>query len=199
VHGDILVGNYLDTYRNLTLKVQHGMRWALDACQPQYLLKTDDDCFVNSKMFTNFLKTNNKQQTKLYAGFSITNLEVVRDPKSRWYVSHETYGPSQFPNYASGIGYVLSGDVLQAMVRAAPYVQPFAAEDAYTGLLASYLDVPLLDSARFALNNVNWRLCNYLFLLVVHGVTPDQQVVGLRNSVESHTKCNGQPEAVEWN
>ncbi|XP_022102902.1 beta-1,3-galactosyltransferase 1-like [Acanthaster planci] len=199
VHGDILMGNYLDTYRNLTLKVQHGMSWAQETCQPQYLLKTDDDCFVNSRMFTNFLKTSNKQQTKLYAGFPISNLEVVRDPKSRWYVSRETYRPSQFVPYASGTGYVLSKDVLQAMVSTARYVQPFAAEDAYTGLLASYTDIPLLDSARFALNNVNWRLCNYLFLLVVHDVTPDQQVVGLRNSIESHTRCNGQAEATDWN
>ena len=198
-HGDILMGNYIDSYRNLTLKVQHGMSWALENCRPQYLLKTDDDCFVNSKLFTKFLTTQNTKRTGLYAGYSLKKLDVVRDKKSKWYVSRESYQPSQFPNYASGVGYVISLDVLQSIVTTAKFIIPFAAEDAYTGLLAESADIPLLDSARFALNNVNWRLCNYLYLLVIHGVRPDQQVLGLRYSVECHSRCNNQPEAADWN
>ncbi|XP_071799554.1 beta-1,3-galactosyltransferase 5-like [Asterias amurensis] len=198
-HGDLLMGNYIDSYKNLTIKVQHGMSWSLETCQPQYLLKTDDDCFVNSKLFTKFLNAQNKKRTKLYAGYAVKNLNVIRDKRSKWYVSRETYQPSEFPVYASGAGYVISHDVLQSMVTAAKFLPAFAAEDAFTGLLAESTNIPLLDSARFALNNMNWRLCNYLYLLVVHGVTPEQQVLGFRYSVECHKKCNSQAEATDWN
>ncbi len=198
-HGDILMGSYIDSYQNLTIKVQHGMSWSLETCRPQYLLKTDDDCFVNSKLFTKFLRTQNKKQTKLYAGYAVKNLEVIRDKRSKWYVSRETYQPTHFPVYASGAGYVISHDVLQSMVTAAKFLPAFAAEDAFTGLLAESVNAPLLDSARFALNNMNWRLCNYLYLLVVHGVTPEQQVLGFRYSVECHRKCKSQVEASDWN
>lgn len=47
VHQDILLGSYQDTYRNLTLKTVHGLRWIAEHLKPRYTLKTDDDCFVN--------------------------------------------------------------------------------------------------------------------------------------------------------
>lgn len=47
-HGDILQATFLDTYRNLTLKTLSGLNWADKHCPTaQYILKTDDDVFVN--------------------------------------------------------------------------------------------------------------------------------------------------------
>lgn len=47
-HGDILQAAFLDTYRNLTLKTLSGLNWAHKHCPTaRYVLKTDDDVFVN--------------------------------------------------------------------------------------------------------------------------------------------------------
>ncbi|XP_048384337.2 beta-1,3-galactosyltransferase 4-like isoform X1 [Stegostoma tigrinum] len=86
VFQDVLVGNYLDTYRNLTLKVMHGLKWAVSTCRPLYILKTDDDCFVNTDRLPRFLVRDNPIQTGLYAGslFAPEKREVIRNPWSKW-------------------------------------------------------------------------------------------------------------------
>ncbi|KAK2492330.1 hypothetical protein MC885_010553 [Smutsia gigantea] len=46
--GDILQAAFLDSYRNLTLKTLSGLNWADKHCpMARYILKTDDDVFVN--------------------------------------------------------------------------------------------------------------------------------------------------------
>lgn len=46
--GDILQAAFQDSYRNLTLKTLSGLTWADKHCpMARYILKTDDDVFVN--------------------------------------------------------------------------------------------------------------------------------------------------------
>ncbi|XP_054425179.1 beta-1,3-galactosyltransferase 4 [Pteronotus mesoamericanus] len=46
--GDILQAAFQDSYRNLTLKTLSGLNWANKHCpMARYVLKTDDDVFVN--------------------------------------------------------------------------------------------------------------------------------------------------------
>ncbi|XP_006738129.1 beta-1,3-galactosyltransferase 4 [Leptonychotes weddellii] len=46
--GDILQAAFRDSYRNLTLKTLSGLNWANKHCSmARYILKTDDDVFVN--------------------------------------------------------------------------------------------------------------------------------------------------------
>ncbi|XP_077980891.1 beta-1,3-galactosyltransferase 1-like [Glandiceps talaboti] len=196
--GDILLGDYVDTYRNLTLKVQHGMRWAVDNCQPQFLLKTDDDCFASTRYLTNFLHDHNRYNANLYAGSMFIEREVVRNRLSKWYVSTEDFAPSLYPRYASGTGYILSSDVLQGMVEAATQEKPFPVEDAYVGVLASRIGINLLNTGRFTMYNQKWRVCNYLYLLVIHGVSPEQQYLAYKYTDEAEMKCPGQKPSSTW-
>ncbi|XP_001927603.1 beta-1,3-galactosyltransferase 4 [Sus scrofa] len=47
-HGDIVQAAFQDSYRNLTLKTLSGLNWADKHCpMARYILKTDDDVFVN--------------------------------------------------------------------------------------------------------------------------------------------------------
>ena len=47
--GDLLLAGFQDTYRNLTAKHLAGLTWAATSCQAaQYVLKTDDDQFVDT-------------------------------------------------------------------------------------------------------------------------------------------------------
>ena len=183
--GDILLGDFIDDYRNLTVKVQQGLCWALRNCNAKYVLKTDDDCFVNTELITQFLEIHNKQTSRLYVGYAMKTLDVIRSKMNKWHVSKEAYPYSRYPPYASGTGYLLSRDVLQKMVHKAPEVQYFPMEDAYTGVLASKLGIPIKDTSRFVLNNVNWSVCNYLYLMVIHQVSPEQQYLGLMYSEEA--------------
>ncbi len=49
-HGDLLVGNFNDAYRNLTLKILMGMAWATDLAGREdtcFFIFTDDDVFIS--------------------------------------------------------------------------------------------------------------------------------------------------------
>lgn len=197
-HKDILIGNYIDSYRNLTYKVQHGMTWAAESCRSQFVLKTDDDCFVNTKILVEFLMRYNHQTTNLYVGHKMRSQEVVRDPESKWYVSWKDYPRDSYPPYASGIGYLLSFDVVQRVARRTSFHHPFPVEDAYMGVLAEDLGVGLRDTPRFALFSTKWTMCNYLYFFVVHDLTPEQQYVCLRYADESENTCQKSKDLELW-
>lgn len=56
VHHDLVQGSFLDSYRNLTYKHVSGLKWTTYHCPgATYVLKTDDDVFLNTPYFTEFL------------------------------------------------------------------------------------------------------------------------------------------------
>ena len=47
-HGDLLMGDFQDTYRNLTRKMMAGLHWVSRNCpRAAFVLKADQDTFVN--------------------------------------------------------------------------------------------------------------------------------------------------------
>ncbi|XP_054708136.1 beta-1,3-galactosyltransferase 5-like [Uloborus diversus] len=174
-YGDVLLGSYVDTYRNLTAKVMHGFTWAFKQCKPMFLLKTDDDCFVNLHLLTEFLRKYNPIRTNLYAGRIRWSAPVIRDPTSRWYVSDKEYRGSRYAPYVSGAGYVMSLDVLHKLVQLSGKVDVFPNEDAYVGYVLNFARVRPTYSARFVTHNGPWQVCNFLYLFVVHHVKPSRQ------------------------
>lgn len=195
---DILQGSYLDVYRNLTLKVFHGFDWAANNChQVQYLLKTDDDCFVNAGLMYKFLVNHNPNSLNLYVGNVFSEEDkrtVVRNPKSRWFVSEQDFPDMIYPRYSSGTGYLMSYDVLLQVVKASRSVSPFPVEDAYVGYLLYKLGIEPIASTRFTLYGKGWTTCNFLYLMVIHGVEADTQSEMLSKTLSaphSHCKVDG--------
>lgn len=48
LYGDIVQENFTDSYRNLTYKCIEAMKWISTYCnRTEYILKADDDVFVN--------------------------------------------------------------------------------------------------------------------------------------------------------
>ncbi|XP_066566689.1 beta-1,3-galactosyltransferase 5 [Amia ocellicauda] len=198
--GDILVGNYADCYRNLTLKVMHGLKWSVETCEPQFILKTDDDCFVNTDRLPWFLAEYNDLKTNLYAGslFVQGKRHVIRDPLSKWYVSREEYWEDEYPPYASGIGYVLSADAARRILEVAERVRPVPMEDAYVGILAKEAGISVKSSGRFTKHNVNWRVCNYRYLMVIHHLDVRELQVAQENMIKARTSCTETQEITRW-
>ena len=49
LHGDLVQGNFIDSYRNLTHKGVMGLRSVTENCeQAQFIVKIDDDMCVNT-------------------------------------------------------------------------------------------------------------------------------------------------------
>ncbi|GFR80344.1 beta-1,3-galactosyltransferase 1-like [Elysia marginata] len=199
-HQDVLLGNYLDTYRNLTLKVIPGIAWSVNHCPCSYLLKTDDDCFVNAGLlYHTFLQNKKSHATGLFVGNLVSErsrLKVMRSLRNRWAVSYKDYPGKYYPPYASGMGYILSTDVAQQLVTESNFVQPFSVDDAYVGIIMSRLPVTLTDSKRFQLTASGLSLCNYRYVFVVHEVEWEEQQLLSEKSREARSKCK--PSTSGW-
>ncbi|KAF8777120.1 Beta-1 like protein [Argiope bruennichi] len=198
ISNDILLGDYRDTYRNLTQKVVHGLRWASSHCQSSYTLKTDDDCFVNVPLLLYFLWKHNPIESNLYAGHVRWSSPVIRNPNSRWYVSESDFQGSRFVPYVNGAGYVLSLDVLRKFVKFSGLIKFFPNEDAFVGTVLNMAGVRPTYSARFVAHSAAWQMCNFLYLFVVHHVKPTRQFEFQKFASEAWEECSLSDMAHDW-
>lgn len=203
-YNDILQGSYTDTYRNLTLKVMHGLSWATHCCPAKFVLKTDDDCFVNTHLLYDLI-LHHQDVNNLYIGSVSRDAEkkkVIRNINNRWHVLETDYKHEYYPSYASGAGYLMSWDTIEKIVSISPYIKPIPIEDAYIGILAQAKDIIPSNSARFVLMSDGWTLCNYAYLVVIHQVDYHQQEKLTRQSVRATETCRrgrSQGEMYTWN
>ena len=198
-YDDILLGSYIDSYRNLTIKIMHGLDWVKSSCPTQYVLKTDDDVYVNT-LLLHQLVNNHTQSTGVYIGLVMqtdSRLSVIRNQDSRWYVSLEEYPSPHYPPYASGMGYLLSADVVNQIVEVSHYLAPFANEDAYIGVLINNIGVVPVRSGRFTLTSSGLRTCNFQYLVVVHHVAAEEQYRLLEINREARQTCHDKTDSAD--
>lgn len=141
--GDLIQGNFIDSYRNLTYKHVMGLKWFTYFCQDTpVLLKTDDDVFVNTPGFLQYVRGNKKDIIeqrvtchKKYSG------PVIRKPETKWYVSPEEYDLENYPDYCYGFAIIYSGQMALALYREARVTPYFWIDDVHvTGTLMRRLN-----------------------------------------------------------
>lgn len=197
---DILLGSYIDSYRNLTLKVMQGLHWSSKNCPAKFTLKTDDDCFVHAHNLHE-LVTHHQDASGLFMGHvqsDPSQLHVIRNKESRWHVLRADYEQDLYPPYISGVGYLLSNDVVQKLVNISQYIKIIPNEDAFIGILAQAVNIVPSSSARFQLTSTGWSLCNYMYLVVFHRVEFDQQKHVFDKTLEALKTCKN-PIKLTWN
>ncbi|XP_074641433.1 beta-1,3-galactosyltransferase 1-like [Tubulanus polymorphus] len=199
IYKDILIGSYVDTYRNLTQKVIHGLRWVEKYCRPEFLLKTDDDCYINRPLLVEYLQYYNSITENLYVGrIFLEKRDVIRASSSKWAVSVLDYKRSRYPRYASGIGYIISVDVLQKVIKEMKYVRPFPNEDAYIGVIINRLGIEPVMSYRFTMYYFTWSDCNHRYMFCLHNVNTTEQKMLYRKSLNAHKYCPGVEPIKTW-
>ena len=148
MHGDIVQEDFIDAYRNLTYKAIMGLKWVTFHCPtPKFVLKVDDDIFVNIFNVIKHLETldkDNHDETNkgLLLCLVWYRMKVVREPKSKWYLSKEEFKHDYFPTYCSGSAFIMTPDVMKGMYNASQFTPFFWVDDFYvTGLLAQKVGV----------------------------------------------------------
>ncbi|KAL9986929.1 hypothetical protein ACROYT_G001146 [Oculina patagonica] len=134
VHADLIRADYYDHYWNQTLKLLMGFEWAARYCNFSFLLKVDDDVFVNFPKLIFFLNDSAVPNEKLYMGNAIRSPCASRQGK--WQIYKEEYNEERYPDYCSGFGFILSHDVVALFVEVFDLVPNFRIDDVYIGMLA---------------------------------------------------------------
>ena len=132
--GDLIRADYYESYWNQTLKIQMAFEWASLYCNFSFLLKMDDDTFVDIKSLISLLAKPAIPRTKLYMGQCINRNVVKR--RGKWKVSFEEYNQTFYPDFCAGYGFILSSDVVYLLVELFDVVPWFRIDDVYIGMLA---------------------------------------------------------------
>jgi hypothetical protein len=85
-HGDMEFIPVFDTYRNITWKTLHIMKWATQSMKADYVMKIDDDSFLRLDRL--ILDLQRRPATRVYFGKSHGKYRPDRNPKSPYVVYH---------------------------------------------------------------------------------------------------------------
>ncbi|CRL08367.1 CLUMA_CG021306, isoform A [Clunio marinus] len=151
MYGDIVQGNFIDAYRNITYKHVMTLKWFVYFChEANFLLKTDDDVFVNTPLMYRYLETPSayhKQfhnEHQLLLCHRVSGAKVKRTYRSKWRVSYDEYLNRHFPNYCPGYAILYSSDVVFDLYRQAQKLPYFWIDDIHiTGNVASKLNISI--------------------------------------------------------
>lgn len=181
LHKDILQWDYRDTFFNLTLKEVLFLEWFSQTCpHTQFILKGDDDVFVNTLQIIDLLTGLSVKKAKdLFIGDVIRNAGPHRDQKLKYFVPESVY-VGQYPPYAGGGGYLYSGDVALRLHNISQQVVLYPIDDVYTGMCLKKLGLAPEKHAGFRTFDIAEKqrsnLCVYRSLMLVHSRTPQQML-----------------------
>lgn len=147
-YNDLVMGDFLDTYKNLTHKAVMSLKWISEFCNTtSWIIKVDDDVIVNTFAIMNHLNKMKKYKDyrkKTIICFGWEWAYVNRNKKSKWYVSQEEFSDKYYEKYCSGFFLLFTMDLVRGMYEVAKYVKFFWVDDYYmTGMLAKRVKATL--------------------------------------------------------
>jgi len=192
--GDLVQEDFLDSYANLTVKSVMLLKWFTQTCEkgpkgPQYVLKTDDDMYINLVKLWELVQANKKPQ--LLMGSLICNAVPIKDPYNKWYVPKYMFAERRYPNYLSGTAYLMSRQALAALYQASFDFPLFHLEDVYvTGLLARKAGIRAQDHIGFSYTRRKLNSCLFRQTVSTHHVKHNE-MRAIYQKLESSrsTKC----------
>uniref|UniRef100_A0A3P8SAA1 Hexosyltransferase n=1 Tax=Amphiprion percula TaxID=161767 RepID=A0A3P8SAA1_AMPPE len=179
LHNDLLQWDYRDSFFNLTLKEVLFLEWFSKHCpQAQYVLKGDDDVFVNTLRVIDLLEGLPDNKAKdLFIGDVISNAGPHRNQKLKYFIPESVF-VGQYPPYAGGGGYLLSGELAIRLYNISQQVVLFPIDDVYTGMCLRKLGLAPTKHTGFKTFDIEKKYrstpCIYRSLVLVHSRTPQE-------------------------
>lgn len=153
-YGDILQGNFVDTYHNLTMKSIMGFKWATKNCnKTDFILVADDDNVISVLNLLKLLRTLDKHDM-IYMGHLYKESIPIRDFDDKYFISFEEYGNETYPPYISGTAILFSFQTFSEITEMIPFFKSFWIEDAYIGVLAKAANILPTHNPHFHLKRI---------------------------------------------
>ncbi|CAH1780081.1 unnamed protein product [Owenia fusiformis] len=182
-YGDILIKDFMDEYKHLTLKTMSGLKWAAEFCSnAKYVMKTDTDMWVNTPRLLQFIDSFKIKNEII--GTCPKKAKPIRHNKSKYYVSPKQFPHLSYPGFCSGTGYVTTMKVVKDIVKVSPNIPFFFLEDIYVGLCNKALGYKVRSVKGFHAYRVKFNVCGYKQIITSHHMP--------RGAIEKiwNTKCD---------
>lgn len=150
---DIIQGNFIDAYRNMTYKHIMALKWFTYNCPKlKYLVKTDDDVFVNTPALYEYLEKSGDRQNFLFCSVKV-GAPIKRSYRSKWRVSPKEFAGRYYPPYCPGYSIVYSADVVFRLYKEAQRTRYFWIDDVHvTGTLAQKNNINITALGKYFMN-----------------------------------------------
>ncbi|KAK2144555.1 hypothetical protein LSH36_748g02068, partial [Paralvinella palmiformis] len=143
---DVLLLDIRDEYNMLSMKGLYTMKWiAARLPQLRYILKTDDDVLLNIPAWFRVIRglDDNLVRCCIVCYVWINPATMRQHPK--YSVSVQEYPHGNYPSFCSGLGYLMTRDALNGVLKASDHLPLFVRDDPYfTGMLAYIARVKLI-------------------------------------------------------
>ncbi|KAM3957211.1 LOW QUALITY PROTEIN: beta-1,3-galactosyltransferase 5 [Aphomia sociella] len=192
LYGDIIIGRFMDSYSNLTLKTLSMLEWVDTYCpRAPKVLKTDDDMFINVPKLLEFASTSARvNATKTIWGKVVKKSLPKRTTRSKYYVSPVQFPGKVFPDFATGPAYLVTADAVRMLLAAAPAERYLRLEDVFvTGVLANKLGIKRQHAPEFYNKKVAAHPCAVQRGVAIHMVRYHEQFDLWRKLLDGKTKC----------
>ena len=142
LYGDLVQGAFMDTYRNLTHKSVLGLRWAAEYCrQAKFVVRADDDVFLNPFRLIELMETKLKDKTRHIWCTVKSNSVIQRDRYQKWRINeHEFEGFYAYPvAHCNGPFSIITNDLIPELFEASKITPLFWIEDVYMSGMLPYV------------------------------------------------------------
>ena len=131
--SDLVQGNFVESYRNLTYKHIMGLKWAMSYCKNvEYIIKSDDDILVDLYSLVDITE---KKKFELM-GYVLTDMRPIRIKANKWYVTKSEYPSDNYPPFLSGWMYVMTYNTAKKLLSHARDFKYFWIDDLFvTGMV----------------------------------------------------------------
>ena len=159
IYQDIIMGDFLDTYYNNTIKTIYSHYWIHKMCNMNFLFKTDDDVYVNAIPLLENIKYINPKAI-LYAGPVLNSKPdrlVVRSEacinpitgfnSCKWAIERRVCPFSHHVKFARGLGVLLSNPALDLLLNNYKHIYGplFHTDDSYVGFVFKRSSVSICE------------------------------------------------------
>ncbi|XP_057861921.2 hydroxyproline O-galactosyltransferase GALT4 isoform X1 [Cryptomeria japonica] len=107
-YGDMVILPYIDHYHLLVLKTLAIVEFGVKNMSSKYIMKCDDDTYVNMDAVVNKLNETGDKQS-LFMG--LFNWGQGPEREGKWAVTYEEWPDMLYPPYANGPAYIISKDI----------------------------------------------------------------------------------------
>ena len=156
-HQDIMIVDVLDIYRNIPDKLLWTFQSVIEQERFQYLLKTDDDCFLNVEAILKELSDLRDDGYTSHVWWGRFRHNWAVEVHGKW--AERTYMSPVYPRFACGAGYVISRDIVAWLAENMDHLQTYQGEDVSMGIWLSainpvYVDDPLWQCESECISNM---------------------------------------------
>lgn len=173
-YGDIILWNFMESHHNLSLKEHCFLEWLQYRCpEAKYILKADDDEFVNPHSLVSYISTSVKKFPLQVHGFCQSRCPV--EHWGKYGIPFSVFPYDFYPPFVSGGGMLYSAELVPSLLNASSTIPVFPLDDVYFGLLALAANISFHHDLRFrSFGLKSTKICRFRDVLVVHGLSNHQ-------------------------